>query len=146
MNSFQAGLAFALPTAVGYVVGIATHEVPRIGTLVWISRPTFAAPPDRSDVETISDWRWPTLFPVRAAIRRKLVRELGIVPIPRELIKFPRMRSGGGPIGWVAFEGLGDEERILGRTQDRTLPIYQIVNDTALREMVETDWKPSDQF
>ena len=34
----------------------------------------------------------------------------------------------------------------LGETRDKSLPVFQIVNDTALREMLVTDWKPQDDW
>src|SRR5437868_5935151 len=140
----RAGMAFSMPTAVGHIVGIATHEVPRIGTLVWIALPTFDHVPMLSEATSIVDWRWPTLFPLPTAFRRKSVFRIGMVSIPAQLRDVPMMRGGGGPIGWVAFKGLGDEQRLLGRTEDRSLPIYEIANDVALREKIESGWEPQD--
>jgi hypothetical protein len=140
------GLAFSLPTSVGYMVGLETLDIPRIGTLVWIAGPTFAHPPTLDDVRSIREWRWPTLFPVRAAIRRKIVDRIGPISVPEPLLEPPTMRGGGGPMGWVAFKGFGEGQQLLGQTRDRSLPIYEILNDSALREKIETGWMPSDEF
>jgi len=32
--------------------------------------------------------------------------------------------------------------RRLGPTEDRSLPIYQVVNDTRLKEMIVSHWRP----
>jgi hypothetical protein len=140
------GLAFTMDTDVGYIVGVVTHDVPRIGSLVWIATPTFAREPTLDEARQISSWRWPTFFPVSAAMRKRIVKPLGSIPIPSEIAPFPKMRGGGGSMGWVAFTGVGDGQRLHGPTTDRSLPIYQILNDTSLSEMIATGWMPEDEF
>lgn len=137
------GLAFSMPIENDErLVGLYTHEVPRHGSLVWIAEPTFGHDPTLADVASIKQWRWPVLVPLAAAIRSNVVTIIGEVPIPIELARFPTMRSGDRTIGWVAFTIERGEERILGPTSDRTLPIDYLVNATALREMVSTNWRP----
>ena len=131
-----------MPVDDEYIVGLYTHDVPRIGPLVWIAEPTFKGPPTPDDVASIHDWRWPILFPLPAAIRRQVVTAIGIVPTPLKLARFPTMRGGDNVIGWVAFTLEGGEERLLGPTTDRSLPINYLVNDTALRDMIRADWRP----
>jgi hypothetical protein len=142
----RSGVAFTMPTRVGHLVGVATDELPRIGTLVWIATPTFETEPTLGQVQSIHSWRWPTLFPLGAALRRKIVKRVGMLAIPPSIAEFPVMRSGGGFLPWVAFARVNGEDVNLGPTQDRSLPIYQIVNDTSLREKVETGWMPDDTF
>lgn len=145
-DGHRSGVVFTMPTRVGYLVGIATDEVPRVGTLVWIATPTFDVEPTLAQVQSIVSWRWPTLFPLGAALRRKIVKRVGMLAIPQSIARFPVMRSGGGFLPWVAFARVNGEDVNLGQTQDKSLPIYQIVNDTSLREKVEAGWMPDDTF
>ena len=131
-----------MTTDAGMLVGLATHDVPRIGSLVWIAAPTFDAEPTREQVENIRSWRWPILFPLNDAIRRKIVKPVATVPVPTHLLPFPTMRSGNRRIGWTAFTEVAGVHRQLGPTEDRSLPIYKVVNDTRLREMVASGWRP----
>lgn len=139
----QPGLAFSMPVDDNQrLVGLYTYEVPRIGSLVWIAEPTFDTDPTPEEVASIHGWRWPILFPLAAAIRRHIVTVIGEVPIPLKLARFPTMRGGDKVIGWVAFTMDGGKEKLLGPTTDRSLPINYVVNDTALREMVTSNWRP----
>jgi hypothetical protein len=83
-------------------------------------------------------------MPLQAAIRRHIVSPIGAVPIPEALQEFPTMRSGDRKIGWHAFTERGGVRKRFGPTDDRTLPIYQVVNDTMLKEMVVSDWHSED--
>lgn len=33
-----------------------------------------------------------------------------------------------------------------GPTRDKSLPVFQVVNDTALKEMLVSGWKPEDEW
>jgi len=87
------GLSFSLPSDAGFIVGLMTHDVPKVGELVWISSITYDEEPTTAVVEAIESWRWPVLFPLGAAIRRGLVHPLGTVEVPDALKSFPTMRS-----------------------------------------------------
>jgi hypothetical protein len=78
-----------------------------------------------------------------AALRRKIVTSIGSVPIPHTVDTSPVMRGGGGVLRWMALEFRDGEEHGLGPTTDLTLPIYRIVNDTALKELVVSNWRPA---
>ena len=138
------GLAFSLPSDAGFIVGVVTHDVPKVGSLVWIATPTFDEEPTTNDVERIKTWRWPVLLPLEAAIRRHLVSPVGVVAVDEPLVEFPTMRSGNRKAGWVAFTEVNGVRRQLGPTEDRRLPIYQVVNDTRLKEMVVSNWRPEE--
>jgi hypothetical protein len=142
----ESGLAFTMPTEVGHLVGIVTHAIPRLGSLVWIAEATFPTPPTAEDVAKIDSWRWPIFFLAATAVRRKLAARVGMVPVPPRLRAFPMLRGGASGMGWVAFTYVDGEERIFGRTTDRSLPVNHMVNPIALREMVETNWRPEDEF
>lgn len=91
-------------------------------------------------------WRWPVFFPLGAALRRGLVEAIGVIPVPPALEPFPTMRSGNKQAGWNAVTETGGVPRRHGPTNDPSLPIYQIVNDTLLKEMIVSNWRPEDEW
>jgi hypothetical protein len=135
-----------MSTEVGFLVGLLTHDVSKVGSLVWVAKPTFDEKPTLEQTSEITEWRWPILFPLAAAIREDIVSPIGEVAIPKALQSFPTLRSGQRKIGWVAFTEIDGVRHTLGATTDPSLPIYQIVNDTRLRKMVVSDWRPDDNF
>lgn len=123
-----------------------THSVEKVGALVWISEAMFDEEPTLDDAGRLDGWRWPVFFPLAAALRRKLVTAIGVVPVPEELRLFPVLRSGNRSMGWVAFtERDGVRER-LGPATDPSTPIYEVVNDTDLKQMIVTGWRPEDDW
>jgi hypothetical protein len=57
------------------------------------------------------------------------------------------MRSRAGKEGWNAVRIGGPAvSRPLGPTTDRRLPIYQVVNDIALKELIVTGWRPEHEW
>jgi hypothetical protein len=140
------GLAFSIPIDSVLLVGLVTHDLPKIGSLVWIAAPTFDAQPTSEQVEQITAWRWPVLVPLAAAIRRRIASPIGTVPLPPALEPFPTMRSGNKKAGWTAFTEVGGVRHRLGSTNDPSLPIYKVVNDTRLKEMVVSGWRPEDEW
>jgi len=146
MTTLKPGFAFSLVCDLGFAVGLMTHYVKRIGHLVWIAEPTFDEEPSLENVAKIESWRWPVFFPLVAAVRRKLVTEIGLIPVPSSLEAFPTLRSGSKTTGWTAFTEIDGERRILGPTSNPSLPIYKIVNDTALKEMIVSGWRPEQEW
>lgn len=127
----------------GFAIGLVTHQIPRIGDLVWVAEPVFDDEPDVSAVEGIGQWRWPVFFPVGAALRRKIITPIGVIEIPSMLRDFPRMRGGNRQMGWreVRCDANGTEQ-VLGVATDPKLPVYRVVNDTRLKEMLVSGWVP----
>jgi hypothetical protein len=143
MARVEPGLAFSLICDLGFAVGLVTHQIPRIGDLVWVAEPIFDEEPDLDVVLGITDWRWPILFPAGAALRRKIIAPIGIADIPPKLKSIPLMRSGSKKLGWREARVFEDgSSKPLGPTTDPSLPIFRIVNDTRLREMLVAGWKP----
>jgi hypothetical protein len=135
-----------MPTEVGFLVGLVTHDVRKMGWLVWVAEPTFDEEPTSEQASGITEWRWPVLFPLAEAIREDVVSPIGRVAIPEALQAFPTLRSGHRKIGWVAFTEIDGVRRTLGPTTDASLPIYRIVNDIRLREMVVSNWRPENRI
>jgi hypothetical protein len=147
MAELQPGFAFTIPTEAGcFLVGVFTHEVPRIGSLVWVAQPTYAEKPTLEEAGAISEWRWPILLPLEATVRQGLALPIGQIAIPAPLQPFPTLRSGARKLGWTAFTEVGGERLQLGPTQDRSLPIYKVVNAKRLKEMIASGWNPEDEW
>lgn len=138
----EPGLSFSMVCDLGFAVGLMTHDVPRIGSLIWIADPIFDELPTLQDVEKVERWRWPVFFPLSAAIRRKIVAPIGKIRIPAELQEFPLLRSRNGRGGWLLVKFVNGASRPAGPATDPTIPRYSVVNDTRLKEMIVSGWKP----
>jgi len=79
-----------------------------------------------------------------------MVRRSGVVPVPAPLQELTVMRSGtaypGQRTTWTAVRLTESGDVLLGETRDRSLPICQIVNDGALKDMLVSGWKPEDDW
>jgi hypothetical protein len=144
--AYEPGLMFSLSCDRLVAVGIMTHHLERVGHLIWIAEPTFETTPDIDQAEAIDQWRWPVLFPLGAALRRRVVEQIGVIAVPPELRELPLLRSGDRRSGWRTVLDLGapSGSRVGPPITDPSVPIYQIVNDTMLRERIETGWSPKD--
>jgi len=135
-------LSFSIVCDLGFAVGLMTHDVTRIGSLIWIAEPVFDEPPTVRDVEEIKRWRWPVFFPLSAAIRRKIVTPIGTVRVPADLHEFPLLRSRNGHGGWVLVKFVDGTSRPAGPATDPGIPRYSVVNDTRSKEMIVSGWRP----
>lgn len=143
----QPGFAWFIACDVGFAVGLVTHYLPRFGHLVWMAQPVFDEEPTTDDVIAITEWRWPVLFPLGAAVHRHIATKIGTVPIPESLNRAPTMRSRKGKGKWSALRLVDTGPSVpLGPTDDRSLPIYQVVNDTRLKEMLVSGWVPEREW
>jgi hypothetical protein len=122
-NRPQPGLAFSLACDSGCAIGIVTHNVPQIGSLIWIAELTFEGEPTVDAVSRIERWRWCVFFPLSAAIRRKIVTTIDTISVPEGLEPFPLMRSGSRNQGWTLITFEGGVSRPLGPASDPALPI-----------------------
>jgi hypothetical protein len=144
--SLKPGLAFWLATDLGYAIGLMTHRIERIGYLIWMAEPVFDQPPRIEDVQQITNWRWPVFFPLSAALRRKIVTPIGVLPIPPKLQAFPLMRSRDFAGGWNLVRFMDDSSRVIGPAADPAIPEYIVVNDTRLKEMLVSGWAPEQNW
>src|SRR4051794_15136778 len=143
MLRIQPGYAFTIVCDLGFAVGVASHLVDRMGTLVWMAERIVESEPTIDDVLELRQWRWPVFFPLGAAVRRKIVYPVGVIPVPRELRAFPALRGGTRQMGWktVTYDESG-RETVGPKAAKPSMPISQIVNDTALKEMLVSNWRP----
>jgi hypothetical protein len=107
-----------------------------------MAEPIFDEEPTIQNVGQIDRWRWPVFFPLGAAIRRKSVIPIGMISIPPALDEFPLMRGGNKALGWRTVSFADGKSETLGPATDPTVPIYKIVNEIRLREMLVSGWKP----
>jgi hypothetical protein len=140
------GLAFSIVCDLGFALGLVTLQIPRFGDLVWLAEPVFDEEPDLTTVEGVDRWRWPVFFPTGPALRRQLVIPVGVVDVPVELRAVPRMRGGNRQMGWREVRFVDGVEQVVGVATDRSLPVVQIVNDTALKEMLVAGWRPEQNW
>jgi len=144
------GFAWYLVCDVGFAVGLVTHYLPKFGHLVWMAEPVFDDEPTTDDVLAIRRWRWPVFFPLGSAVHRHIATRIGMVPVPPQLQEVPLMRSctpfPGEKRTWLTAEVTEDGAEPLGPTRDKSLPIFQVVNDTMLKEMLVSGWKPEDEW
>jgi len=145
--ALKPGLAFRLACDNGFAVGLMTHHVDRFGHLIWIAEPMFDDAPTLEEAQSIRRWRWPVFFPLGAAIRRKVVTPIGVIPIPPDLVRFPVLRGSLGAAGkWRTLTFIDGKEKLLGWAEDATIPINKLVNDTALKEMLISGWAPEKEW
>jgi hypothetical protein len=142
----QPGLSFSIVCDLGYAVGIVAHDVPRVGSLIWMAEPLFDEVPSTREVEEIKHWRWPVFFPLSAAIRRKLVMPIGMTAVPSELQDFPLLRSRDGRGGWIQVKFVNGTSRPVGPAASPAIPHYSVVNDTRLKEMIISGWRPEQEW
>lgn len=57
MARIAPGLAFSVTCDLGYAVGLVTHQVRRVGDLIWVAEPIFDTEPDVDAVAEIKRWR-----------------------------------------------------------------------------------------
>jgi hypothetical protein len=137
------GQAIAMYTDAGYVVGLCTHVTPRGEPLVWWSGDLFDDSPTNVDVGSIVKWRWACFFVINAALRRRLVIDLGVVAVTATLATYPAIRFGVRGVPWTVnadpFTG-----RRLARKAKPTMPISGFYNVALIKERVVAGWKPED--
>lgn len=141
-RQLKPGLAFSIVCGSRFAVGLMTNHKPKIGHLVWIAEDTFDEVPTLDETSRIARWRWPVFFPLSSALHRGLVTSIGSMPIPPALQGWPAMRGGNRQSGWRMVYFDRDQQFPPPEATDRKLPIYQVVDDTALKEMIVSDWRP----
>jgi hypothetical protein len=139
------GFAFAVVSDRGFVIGLHTHRDKQMGYLIWLSTRTYNECPTLHDARAVISWRWCVFYPLGAAINRSIDIPIGQIDVPVQLAAFPRMRAGGWLQPWFEYKD-GKLVDLRRPCTDPTLPIRMIVNDTRLKEMIVTDWRPEDDW
>ena len=148
MRAPKPGDLIEMRTARGLAYAQVTHKVQLFGTLIRVLEPIVPERP--SDLEAIarSRERFVTFFPVAAAVKREIVTLAGSASIPPHARKFPLLRQRGNVLAdgvvadWWLFDG-SRQWRVGRLAPDQArLSIAEVVNDTLLRERIDSDWRP----
>jgi hypothetical protein len=137
-----------IATAKGLAYAQCTHQHKQWGELLRILPGFFGARPSGFAELVTQREAFVVFFPLKAAVSRKLVSIVGNEQVPLEAQKFPLFRAAGfvDRSGRVREWWLWDGERSwqIGNLTDeqRRLPIQEVCNDTALKEMIEEGWTP----
>lgn len=137
------GLAFTIVCDNGFALGLYTHKDPKMGELVWIAEGFWTEEPTIDEIASAT-WAWCVFFPLATALKRRIVFPVGRASIPTALVEFPVMRAGSRQQGWFLVRG-GDIDNCLSEAAtDPVTPPRILVNDTRLRAMLVTGWRPED--
>jgi hypothetical protein len=123
--------------------------VPQWGTMIRVLPGFFQERPSTFAALTLQPERFITFFPVDFALKKKVVENVGPAPLPPAAQAFPMFRAAGlrdrdGKVmKWFLWNG-GEEAKPIGSLSDemRSLPLRQVLNDTALIERIESGWLP----
>lgn len=135
-----------ISTARGKAYALFTHKETQWGALLRVYSGVHPDRPDDLSSLLSSPVQFVVFFPLQAAVNRGLVDIVGNFEVPKELEKAPRFRSAGAVdrdgrvLDWYV-EGAFGKQRVTKLTdKQKKLPIRQVVNDTALIEMIEGGW------
>jgi len=143
----QIGDVIEIPTPSGLAYFQFTHKHQMYGALIRILPGLFKVrPTDFSEVVRHKE-KFVTFFPLGAACNRKIVHIVANEDVPAWALPFPLFRSGTrGADGTVKVWWLwdGNREWKIGslKTEQQSLPIRGVWNDTLLIERIVSGWKP----
>ena len=124
-----------------------THEHKQYGSLLRVYNRTYSARPDPIAAAVSCDPSFSCFFPLKHAVRRKIVSVVGQADVPPAARYFPTFRTGvpdrsGKVRVWFLWDG-SNEWRVGDLTpEQRRLPILGVINDTLLVERIESEWRP----
>jgi hypothetical protein len=143
------GDVIEIPTSQGLAYAQYTHEKDEWGALIRVLPGLFGSRPVNLDDVVRQRERFVTFFPLKAAVRKKIVRIVGRGEIPPEARAFPLFRAAGAidregrVLDWWLWDG-EKEWRVPELTaQQRVLPIRAVWNDTLLIQRIQEGWSPS---
>lgn len=146
------GDVIEIETRLGLTYALYTHQHRMYGSLLRVFERKFASRP-ADFVDLIGEpLQFETFFPLGAAVHRKLVAIAGHVAVPRRLRDFPIFRNGVADLktrkvaNWWLWDG--KREWMIGSLSEeqKRYPIHAVINDTLLRERVESGWRCTDEI
>lgn len=143
------GDVIALDTSKGVALAQVVHRDRLYGTLIRVLQPLFETIPADVVAAVRAPDRFYTFFPVNAAISKGIVQKIGQAPVPPEAQAFPVLRvkgdiqKNGSVSTWWLWDGTKEWPVGLLDAETRRLSIAEVVNDTLLRQRIESDWTPS---
>ncbi len=120
------------------------------GALIRVLSGVFQARPVDIDTLIQQPERFYVFFPLTAALREGAVRRIGNYPIPAHARRFPTMRVPGlrtlsGKVeSWWLWDGKSERKLPQLTDAERSLSSAYVVNDTMLKEKIESGCKPED--
>jgi hypothetical protein len=143
-----------IKTSKGFAYALYSHEhkgPDRMGSLLRILPGIFSKRPENFLGLVEQKEQFAVFFPLRAAIKQRIVQIVGHEELPAWAVAFPLFRNGEGGQDedeevddWWLWDG--KKEWSVGQltSEMRFYPELQIVNDTALVEMIEDGYRPED--
>lgn len=145
----KAGDVFRIPVANGLGYFQFTHDNKLMGKLIRVLPGVHEAPPDLWKLVE-GEEQFITFFPLAQALKEEIVVFCRSEPIPDSSVRFPVFRNGirdpsTSKFGaWWFWDGVR-EWRVGELTfEQRKLPLMEIINDTLLKERIQTRWRPED--
>lgn len=148
MARIRIGDIIEIPTPKGFAYAQFINEHKRYGPLLRVFCGLHDGRPTDPTQSMVGEVQFVCFFPLRAAIRQKIVSVVARDAVPPEAAEFPVFRAGvvDPTTGKVAVWWLWDGEREwrVGTLSDeqRSLPIRGVWNDTLLIERILAGWRP----
>jgi hypothetical protein len=146
------GDVIEIGTNLGLAYALYTHEHRMMGSLLRVFERKFPSRPTDFIDLVGSPLQFETFFPLGAALHRNLVAIAGHVAIPRRLRDFPIFRNGVADLetrrvaNWWLWDG--KREWMIGSLgeEQKRYPIQEVINDTLLRERIESGWRSTNEI
>jgi hypothetical protein len=150
MTKPRVGDIVEMRTDRGLAYALYTHEHKSFGSLLRVFRRAFSSRPTEFETLLEEALQFATFFPLAAAVQRGIVSVVGRVRIPAKLKDFPIFRDGVADpktrkvSNWWLWNG--EREWSIGTLteEQKKYPIREIVNDTLLKERIESGWTSED--
>jgi len=148
MTKPQIGAIIEIPTRKGLAYAQYTHQHDQFGGLLRIFDEILQTRPTEFSTLIKGLVRFSTFFPLRAAVRRGIFKVVAHADVAPHNRSFPLFRAGNADprTKRVAVWWLWDGEKAwrVGEltSEQRSLPIKSVWNDTMLVKRIEEGWTP----
>ena len=152
MRKVSIGDIFELQTRKGLAYFQCMRKVPQWGTMIRVLSGFFMSRPSDMKSITARTEQFITFFPVDYAARKGIIHHVGTAPLPAHAQEFPVFRvpglhgRDGKVMGWSTWDGKLTHDIKDLSTELQKLPILEVLNDTALIELIEAEWTPETDF
>ncbi len=149
------GDVIEIPTNKGLAYAIYTHrhvDPPVFGPLLRVFAGFHKKRPKDFKEIVANPIRFSKFFPLVQVINRKIFEVVAHEEIPKHLQTFPSFRNNPNTKakrndeGWWIWDGKKEWKVGYLSNDQKLYPKHSIVNDTALREMIEGKWGPDDEL
>jgi len=137
-----------IKTPTGLAYAIYTHRDALCGAVIRVFSKLHTVRPNDFTEMINGDIQFITIYPLQAAVNRKLVTIIGTVPVPEHLRAFPLFRTAGLPdpkthrvYHWGFWDGEKEWNMDELTPELRKLPIRGTWNHTLLVDRITEGWK-----